>query len=73
MQCIVHAAFDSARAWSRCYQVDKNFMHDFDLIASLRGILSCVLRDSTPRFVRRSVGGSVGRLVTLYFFITFIS
>ena len=34
-------------------------------------VFSRVLRDSTPRFVRQSVGWSVGRSVTFYFFYDF--
>ena len=59
MQCIVHAAFDSARVWSRCYQVDENFMHDSDLIKSPRGFLVACTR--LYNLLCLSVGPSVGR------------
>ena len=50
----------------------KRFVELLEILWSkgkdLSRIFSCVLRDSTPRFVGPSVGPSVRPSVTLYFF-----
>ena len=59
--------YHNIQSWEKKSKESRRGKFDFYTI------FSRVLRDSTPRFVRRSVGRLVSRLVTLYFFYDFIS